>query len=173
MNLIITCPRHFEEETKEEIEKIIIDLGDKDADFTKTNFPGILKGKTSLDPLKVIENIREKIIDEPWTVRYCLRIIPIQSMCKTEIDEITNEVQKKIKVLKPDDKYRITVEKRNSKISSKEIISEVAKKISNRVSLDNPDWIVLIEIIEDETGIAVIPKNNLLSIEKTKRSLSD
>ena len=173
MNLIITCPRHFEEEAKEEIEKIIFDLGDKNADFTITNFPGILKGKTSLNPLKVVENIREKIIDEPWTIRYCLRIIPIQSICKTDINEINDEVEKKIKDLKPDEKYRITIEKRNSKISSRKIISEVAKNISNKVSLDNPDWIVLIEIIENETGIAVIPKNNLLSVEKIKRSLSD
>ena len=173
MNLIITCPRHFEDEAKEEIEKIVSNLGDESPDFTITNFPGIITGKISLNPLKVVENIREKIIDEPWTIRYCLRIIPIQSVCKTDINEINDEVQKNIKNIKPDEKYRITVEKRNSKISSKEIISEIAKNISNKVSLDDPDWIVLIEIIENESGVSVIPKNNLLSIEKVKRSLSD
>ena len=87
--------------------------------------------------------------------------------------EIKDEIQNKIKVFKPKDSYRITIEKRNSKISSNEIISEIAKDISNKVSLDTPDWVVLIEIIEKETGIAVIPNNTILSVEKVKRSLSD
>ena len=173
MNLILTCPRHFEEEAKEEIEKIVKEFGDDNPEFIITNFPGIITGKTSLNTLEIIQKIREKILDEPWSVRYFLRIIPIQSVCGTNIDEIKDEVQNKIKSFKPEESYRITIEKRNSKISSNEIISEIAKSIPNKVSLDNPDWVVLIEIIQDETGVSVIPNNSILSVEKVKRSLSD
>lgn len=173
MNLILTCPRHFEEEAKEEIKKIISDLGDDNPEFLITDLPGIIIGNTSLDSIMIIQNIREKILDEPWSIRYCLRMIPIQSVCKTKISEIKDQIKKKISVIKPEQSYRITIEKRNSKISSDEIISEIAKEIPNKVSLDNPDWVVLIEIIEGETGIAVIPNNSILSVEKVKRSLSD
>ena len=173
MNFIITCPRHFEEEAKEEIEKIINEFGDETPEFTITNFPGIITGKTSLNPIEVVQKIRELIQDEPWSIRYCLRMIPIQNVCSTNIDEINDEIQKIIGNLLPKESYRITIEKRNSKISSDEIISKVAKDIPNKVSLDNPDKVILIEIIENETGIAIIPKNNILSVEKIKRSLSD
>ena len=172
MNIILTCPRHFEEEAKEEIEKIVNEFGDDNPEFTITSFPGIITGKTHLDPLEVIQKIREKILDEPWSVRYFLRIIPIQSVCETNIEKIKDEIQKKI-VFKPEETYRITIEKRNSKVSSNEIISEIAKNIPNKVSLENPDWVVLIEIIQNETGIAVIPNNSILSVEKVKRSISD
>ncbi len=173
MNLILTCPRHFEEEAREEIKKICNKFGDEDPKFSITNLPGIITGKTSLNPIDIIQKIREKILDEPWSIRYCLRLIPIQSVCSTDINEIKDEIQNKIRVFKPEESYRITIEKRNFKISSNEIISEVAKNIPNKVSLDNPDWVVLIEIIEEKTGIAVIPNNSILSVEKTKRSLSD
>jgi len=173
LNLILTCPRHFEEEAKEEIKKICNELGDENPEFSITNLPGIITGKTSLNPIDVINNIHEKILDEPWSIRYCSRLIPIQSVCGTNINEIKDEIQKKIGVFKPEESYRITIEKRNFKISSNEIISEVAKDIPNKVSLDNPDWVVLIEIIEEKTGIAIIPNNSILSVEKTKRSLSD
>jgi len=173
LNLILTCPRHFEEEAREEIKKIVNELGDDSPEFRITNLPGIITGKTTLDPIGVIQNIREKILDEPWSIRYCLRIIPIQSVCATNINEIKDQVQNKINVIKPDQSYRITIEKRNSKISSDKIISEIAKNIPNKVSLENPNWIVLIEIIEEETGIAIIPRNSILSVEKVKRSLSD
>ncbi|MGQ0791681.1 MAG: THUMP domain-containing protein [Nitrosopumilaceae archaeon] len=173
MNLIITCPRHFEEEASEEIKRILIELGDQEPKIIISSMPGILTGITSLNPIESIEKIREKILDEPWSVRYCLRIIPIQGVCKTNIKEIEDEILKKIGVIKSEDSYRITIEKRNSKVSSDEIISKVAKNISNKVSLNSPDWVILIEIIGDETGVSVIRNNNTLSVEKTKRSLSD
>ena len=133
----------------------------------------IFTGITSLNPIESIEKIREKIIDEPWSIRYCLRIIPIQGVCKTNIKEIEDAILKKTGVIKSEDSYRITIEKRNSKVSSDEIISKIAKNISNKVSLDNPDWVILIEIIGDEAGVSVIRNNNILSVEKIKRSLSD
>jgi len=173
LNLIITCPRHFEEEASEEIKRILIELGDQEPKIIISSMPGILTGITSLNPIESIEKIREKILDEPWSIRYCLRIIPIQGVCKTSIKEIKDEILKKIGVIKSEDSYRITIEKRNSKVSSDEIISKVAKNISNKVSLDSPDWVILIEIIGDEAGVSVIRNNNILSVEKTKRSLSD
>ena len=173
MNLIITCPRHFEEEASEEIKRILIELGDQEPKIIISTMPGILTGITSLNPIESIEKIREKILDEPWSIRYCLRIIPIQGVCKTNIKEIEDEILKKIGVIKSEDSYRITIEKRNSKVSSDEIISKIAKNISNKVSLDNPDWVILIEIIGEEAGVSVIRNNNILSVEKTKRSLSD
>jgi len=173
LNLIITCPRHFEEEASEEIKRILIELGDQEPRIIISSMPGILTGITSLNPIEAIEKIREKILDEPWSIRYCLRIIPIQGVCKTNIKEIEDEILKKIGVIKSEDSYRITIEKRNSKVSSNEIISKIAKNISNKVSLDSPDWVILIEIIGDEAGVSVIRNNNILSVEKTKRSLSD
>lgn len=173
MNLIITCPRHFEEEASEEVKRILIELGDQEPKIIISSMPGILTGITSLNPIESIEKIREKILDEPWSVRYCLRIIPIQGVCKTNIKEIEDEVLKRIGVIKSEDSYRITIEKRNSKVYSDEIISKIAKNILNRVSLDSPDWVILIEIIGDEAGVSVIRNNNILSVEKTKRSLSD
>lgn len=173
MNLIITCPRHFEEEASEEVKRILIELGDQEPKIIISSMPGILTGITSLNPIESIEKIREKILDEPWSIRYCLRIIPIQGVCKTNIKEIEDEILKKIGVIKSEDSYRITIEKRNSKVSSDEIISKIAKNIANKVSLDSPDWVILIEIIGDEAGVSVIRNNNILSVEKTKRSLSD
>lgn len=173
MNLIITCPRHFEEEASEEVKRILIELGDQEPKIIISSMPGILTGITSLNPIESIEKIREKILDEPWSVRYCLRIIPIQGVCKTNIKEIEDEILKKIGVIKSEDSYRITIEKRNSKVSSDEIISKIAKNIPNKVSLDSPDWVILIEIIGDKAGVSVIRNNNILSVEKTKRSLSD
>jgi tRNA acetyltransferase TAN1 len=69
--------------------------------------------------------------------------------------------------------YRISIEKRNSDLSSKEIITKIADKIKNKVSLEFADKIILIEVLGNKTGISILKKSDVLSIEKTKRSISE
>ena len=51
-----------------------------------------------------------------------------------------------ITCIKPNDSYKISLEKRDSKLIRNEIIANIASEFSNKVSLDKPDWVVLIEI---------------------------
>jgi len=88
MNLIVTCARHLEPETEEELIDILEECGDSDANIIITNMSGILTVETKLDPVEVVKKIKEMLFDEPWSIRYCLRIIPIQRIVETKIEEI-------------------------------------------------------------------------------------
>ena len=169
MNLIVTCARNLESETKNEISKILDELGDQEPEILNVGMRGILMVNTIIEPLKIIDCVKNKIIEEPWLIRYCLRIIPIQRITETEIGKITQNVIKLKDTIQKNDSYRITIEKRNTSISSSEIITEVAKIFPNKVSLNQPDWIVLIEIIGNETGISILKNDELFSLDKAKR----
>jgi len=169
LNLIITCARNLESETKNEIMKILDALGDQEPEILNVGMRGILMVNTIIEPSKIIDWVKNKIIEEPWLIRYCLRIIPIQSMTETEIGKIAQNVIKLKDTIQKNDSYRITIEKRNTSISSSEIITEVAKIFPNKVSLNQPDWIVLIEIIGSEAGISILKNDELFSLDKAKR----
>ncbi|MGA0296412.1 MAG: THUMP domain-containing protein [Nitrosopumilaceae archaeon] len=173
MNLIITCARHLEPETSEEITKILEDFGDSEPKVIITNMSGILTAKTQLDPVEVVKKIQEMILDEPWSIRYCLRIIPMQKFIDTDIEKIDETVSEMADAIAEGDTYRISIEKRNSQMVSQELIKKIAQKIKNKVSLENPDKIIQIEILGGKTGVSILSKGNILSLEKTKRSLSD
>ena len=173
MNLIITCARHLEPETKDEMSRFLADFGDSEPQIIISEMSGILTAKTSLDPVEVVRKIRELIDDEPWSVRYCLRVIPIQKLANTKIDEIEQTIEEITSQILEGESYRISIEKRNSNISSQEIITKVAHKITNKVSLEHPDKIIQIEILGGKTGISILKKEDILSVEKTKRSLSE
>jgi tRNA acetyltransferase TAN1 len=130
---------------------------------------GILMVDTIIEPSKIIDWVRNKIVEEPWLIRYCLRIIPIQSITETNIDKIKQNVIKLKDSIQKNDSYRITVEKRNTSIPTNEIITEVAKIFPNKVSLNKPDLIVLIEILGDKTGISILKDSELFSLDKSKR----
>ncbi len=169
MNLIITCARSLESETKNEISKILGELGDQEPEILNVGMRGILMVNTVIEPSKIIDYVKNRMIEEPWLIRYCLRIIPIQRITDTEIDKIKQTVIELKDIIQKNDSYRITIEKRNTSISSSEIITEVAEIFPNKVSLNQPDWIVLIEILGNETGISILKDDELFSLDKSKR----
>jgi len=173
MNLIITCARHLEPETRDELNDILEDFGDSDAQISITSMSGILTAETKLDPIEIVRKIKEMVLDEPWSIRYCLRIIPIQKIIESKMEEIEEVISSMSQEILDGETYRISIEKRNSDLSSKEIITKIADKIKNKVSLEFADKIILIEVLGNKTGISILKKSDILSIEKTKRSISE
>ena len=173
MNLIVTCARNLEGEAEEEIMDILDELGDPDVKISVSNMSGIITIQTKLDPIEVVRKMKEILLDEPWSIRYCLRVIPIQKIVETNLEKIEECISSISDKIEDNESYRILIEKRNSDISSKEIITKIANGIKNKVSLDFPDKVILIEILGIVTGISILKKSDILSLEKTKRSMSD
>ncbi|MBP2625038.1 MAG: THUMP domain-containing protein [Nitrosopumilaceae archaeon] len=172
MNLIITCSRNQEYETRKEMKKILGQCRSNIYKIIITNLSGILIAETDIDPMRVIQKIKNNIITEPWSIRYCARIIPIQDEVATTINDITYAA---LKLWNVNNKYqyRITIEKRNSTINTKEIISKIAMNISNKVNLKNFDYEISIQIIGERTGISILKPNSILNVLMIKRSISE
>ena len=169
MNLLVTCARNLETETKNEIGKILGKIGDQEPEILNVGMRGILMVNTNIESSKIITWVKDKVVEEPWFIRYCLRMIPIQTITETEMSKITENVTELKNVIKQNDSYRITIEKRNTDMSSTEIITEIAKIFPNEVSLNQPDWVILIEILGDKTGISILKDSEMFSLDKAKR----
>ena len=173
MNLAVTCARHFEQDATDEIGMILGEMGDDTPRIEESDLSGILLIKTIVDPVEVCRMIREKIHDEPWTIRYVLRVIPIYRWIRTDLKGIVAESVDLAGAIPKDGKYRITIEKRNSNVSSSEIISGIADAIQRDVSLEKPDRIILVEIFGAYTGVSILEKGDVLSVEREKRQISE
>jgi tRNA acetyltransferase TAN1 len=159
----------MEEEAANEISELLQVIGDIKPKIEISEFSGIITANTSLNPFEVVGEIRKKILDEPWSVRYCHRFIPIQETAETVLEEIVKAVQKHVNTMKITDSYRITIEKRGSNLSSKDMIDAIAKIIHNKVSLERFDWNVIIEVLGGTSGISVIKEQDIVSTLKVKR----
>ena len=169
MNLIITCQRNLEEPTILEIQNMLERFGDTEPIVEKTIFSGIIQVESKLDIMRVLENFKEIIEDEPWLIKYCSRIIPIQEECESKLEHITDKVNSLSSIIKKNETYRITVEKRQSSLHTSEIISKIADSLSNKVLLENSDWEIIIQVLRNKTGISIIPPNSILSVDRQKR----
>ena len=62
-----------------EIQNILERLGDSKPVVQKTVFSGIIEVETELDIMQVLQDFRKIIDDEPWLIKYCSRLIPIEA----------------------------------------------------------------------------------------------
>ncbi|MEP0825511.1 MAG: RNA methyltransferase [Nitrososphaera sp.] len=170
-NLIVSTSRFREEEAQDEILDLLDIFGDQGAVAEITEVKGLLVADTSLDPFAVIEGLKKLVAEEPWRVRYVLRVIPIQIVVPTDLDHI-KEAAKDLasaKMGSEEGSFRITVEKRHSALESMEVIKTIAGEIERKVDLENPTWIVLVEILAGHAGISVLRPDQIFSSTVEKR----
>ncbi len=171
-NLIVSTYRHREEDAQKELHDILDLFGDPKPESDITPLVGILIGRTTLEPFQVVNRVKELVQKEPWRLRYLLRIIPIEcTLTEGGLDLIKNAGKRLSSKMQKHETFRITVERRNTLLCSSDIIRNVGSEIDNKVDLENPDWVVLVEIIGKIVGISVLRPNEIFSslVEKRQR----
>ncbi|MBS7644515.1 MAG: THUMP domain-containing protein [Candidatus Bathyarchaeia archaeon] len=171
-NLLVSTSRRNERKACNEFWYLLREAGDLSAEVEPSNISGLVVSKTSLDPVKAVEKLRNILLQKPWEFRYVLKVRPIQLIVPTDLGEIGAKAAELASANIADgESFRVTVEKRRSGLGSREIVEEVAGRIGRKVNLEQPDKIVLIEVLGDITGISVIPPEAILSVERERRAL--
>jgi tRNA acetyltransferase TAN1 len=147
-------------------------VGDPEPKVNKSRVKGVIQGYTTLDPVEAIFLMREHMKAEPERYDKLFRVMPILSWVNTDIEKIVVEVQSQKARMKAGETFRVTLEKRRTELRSFEVIDAVAADIDTVVDLENPDWVVLIEIMGDKTGVSVIPADASLNVQKERVGLS-
>ncbi len=167
-NVLVTTTRGNEADACSEIWYLLGEIGDGAARVDKTGVSGLIAAKTSFPPIETVEKLRDILKERPYEFRYSLRIIPIQKITRTDLGEIERVVTELSKVIKENETFRITVEKRFTQVPSKDIIEAAAANIEHKVDLNHPDKIVLIEVIGGFTGISILKPSDIMSVVKEK-----
>jgi tRNA acetyltransferase TAN1 len=151
-----------------ELEFLLKESGDPEARVAKTGIRGLVVAKTTLDPIEAIEKFRGILQERPYEFRYSLRIIPIQKVVPTNLEQIKAAAIELGKNVKESESFRVTVEKRFTSIHSRDIIEAIATNIKNKVNLENPDKTFLIEVLGAYTGVSVLKATDCISVLKEK-----
>lgn len=122
------------------------------------------------NPKALLSFITEFVRSEPFKVRFILRIIPVDRVVDTKIEDIVGAVKDLAPTIGPGETFRITIEARDSPYSDKELIEAIADAVDRKVSLDSPDKVVLLEIFGEYSGVSVISPHEIVSIQKLKRA---
>lgn len=149
------------------------EVGDPVPIVVKTGIRGLVVAKTCFNPCAAIEKFRAILQEHPYKFRYALRIIPIEKVVPTNLDEIKCAAAELASNIEENETFRVTVEKRFTNLHSKDLIEAAVNGIETtgderKVDLENPDKIMLIEVIGGLTGMSVIKPTDVLAVLKEK-----
>jgi tRNA acetyltransferase TAN1 len=168
-NLIATTARGNERQMIHEILYLLRDaLGDQSAEASKTGVRGLIAAKASLDPIDVIRRFKVILRERPYEFRYALRIVPIQRILDTDLDQIRSIAEDLSSGIGDGESFRVTIEKRFTQLHSIDFIEAVAAGIHKKVDLDNPSKVLLVEVLGKITGLSLIEPDGILNVLKEK-----
>lgn len=170
MNLIVTSAKGQEAKASAEFKEITLLSGTKKVTIERSAYDGIVEVDVE-NPKAVVDFLSEFVKSEPFKVRYIMRIIPVTKVVNTTLEDITAAVKELSSGIGPAETFRITIEERDSPYSNREVINAVAETISNKVNLDDPDKIVLVQIFGEYTCVSLLSPNDIISISKLKRAV--
>jgi len=168
-NLVVSTSRGNEKNTCSEMWYLLGEVGDRGSSVEPTPAIGLVVAKTKLEIIKAVHDLRGLLKERPWEFKYTLKLVPIQSVSEANLDAIQSSALALAQKIGESETFRITVEKRHTGLSSKTIIDTIAKKIDRKVNLENPDRIVMIDVIGDLAGVALVRSDDILSVEREKR----
>jgi len=165
-NLLVACPRDRERAARSELQYFIGDLlEDSELKISRTHISGLLTCKTSLDPFDVVCKLREFALENPYQFRFAIRFTPIEVCVESNIESIKEATRSLLHKIADDETFRVTVRRRHTDLENMDVVVAVASEIDRKVNLDNPDKIVLVEIVSDTTGVSVLnDESDILSI---------
>jgi len=143
-------------------------LGDLSAEASKTGVRGLIAAKTSLNPLDVVARFRAILHERPYEFRYALRIVPIQRITSTDLEQIRCVAKELSSGISENESFRVTVEKRFTALHARDFIEAVATGIQRKVDLDNPNKILLVEVLGGLTGLSLIEPHGILTVLQEK-----
>jgi len=122
------------------------------------------------NPKALMSFITEFVRSEPFKVRFIMRIIPVDKVVDTKVEDIVRAVKELAPAIGPGETFRITIEARDSPYKDRELIDAIADAVDREVDLDSPDKVVLLQIFGEYAGISVISPHDIISIQKLKRA---
>jgi tRNA acetyltransferase TAN1 len=167
-NLLATTYRRAEGHARSELRYVLEQAGDAASIVDRTGISGVIVAKTTLGPFESIRKFREILKERPYEFRYLLRLIPIEKVVETSLEQVQKAIQELSPKIGEEETFRVTVEKRFTTMSSKELIEAVALCVKNKVNLSRPDKVILIEVLGGLTGVSITKPEETLSILKER-----
>lgn len=170
-NLLVSTSRGNERNACSEIWYLLRELGDSSPETDRAPAIGLVVAKTKMNSIFVVQELSRRLVESPWKFRYILKISPVEKVVSSSLEEIEKCALTMVDRIGKQESFRVTVEKRHTSLSSKDIIETIARNIDRKVDLENPDKVILVEVVGEFTGISVIEPSDVLSVERVKRSI--
>ncbi|MBI2652410.1 hypothetical protein HYX00_02995 [Candidatus Woesearchaeota archaeon] len=164
-NLLVTYEPSHAGSAKEEVEKAFKAIKQK-AKFLKSDVEGVFRLRVG-NAKKLVKSL-SKLKNRKGLFEHTFYWIPIEKWISTNIKAMQKEIKKLQKGIKKNEKWKMDMHKRHfEQIHSPELIVKLTEVVDKpKVDLDNPQKIIEVQIMGKKTGLALLNKDEVLSLGK-------
>ncbi|NOZ81824.1 MAG: hypothetical protein GXO63_01610 [Candidatus Micrarchaeota archaeon] len=119
--------------------------------------------------LVLVENCEKEVLEEIPEIE---RVLPVYSICRAEIDEITQTVKKVASHFKFGTFAVRCTRRGRHDFTSLDVEREAGKTLSGKVDLEHPEIIFFVEIINQKAFVSALPGNKIMKKYKHKESVT-
>ena len=164
-NLLVTYEPSHAGSAKEEVEKALKAIKQK-AKFLTSDIEGVFKLRAG-NAKKSVRSL-SKIKKRKGMFEHTFYWIPIEKWIASDLKTMQKEIKKLQKGIKKNDKWKLDLHKRHfDKMHTTELIIKLAEAVDRpKVDLENPQKILEVQIIGNKAGLALLNKDEILSLAK-------
>ncbi len=165
MDLLISYSwSHFQRARREAI-RILQQFGDQEPRVQKTSVAGIAVAHSTLNNRDVVRRCRELLEKEP-AFEFAIKWVPVDFWCETDLAAMKELIDKNIKdQIEENQTWAMKVEKRRwQQYHTIEIVDYLAAGIESKVDLRNPDRILRVDVLGNETAISLLKPDEIFSV---------
>ena len=165
-NLLVSTSRYNETNASAELWFSLLTCGDKYPIINNLDVSGLISALTNLNAKEVIHELKKIVEDDPNFFRYILKMVPIDFLCESNIQVISQIIETHYKEhLNDEDSFKITLKRRNNELINRDnFIKVIAEKIDNKVDLTNPDIDIRFEFLGNTCGISFLKPDDILKL---------
>ncbi len=118
------------------------------------------------DIFETFKELRNIIQEKKFEFIVCKKITPIEQLIKSDSNELTKAIPNYLHRIPSNAKWRITLNRRHTTLKRNDLIELVANHSEapkGPVDLDNPEWIILIEVFGEWLGFGVYYKDPIIT----------
>lgn len=165
----MTSAKGLEARASAEFKEVALLSGTRKVSLERSAYDGVIEVEVE-NPKAMLTFVRDFVQAEPFKVRFIMRIIPVDKVVDTKVEDIVSAVKALSSAIGSSESFRITIEARDSPYSDKELIDAIADAVDRKVSLESPDKVVLLQIFGEYSCVSVISPGEIVSIQKLKRA---
>lgn len=169
MNLVVTSGKGLEARASAEFKEIALLSGLRKFTIERSAYDGVIEVETE-NSKELLSFIANFVKSEPFKVRFIMRVLPVDKVTDTKLEEIVGAVKDLSQRIAPGEKFRITIESRDSPYSDRQLIDAIADVVDRKVDLNSPDKIVFVQVFGEYSGVSVVSPSEILSITRLKRA---
>ncbi len=171
-NILVTFHVNEKERAKHEAVSLLESVGQLVHYIELTTVEGVYAIRIGELPRRAVAKLRSLCKNEPGAFVFTHHWVPIECWVPSDEESMANKVKDLAEDIRPHDRWRMHLHKRHCDFDYESLIIRLTDPVNQgTVDLKHPNKILVVEILGDQAGMALVNRDEILDVNEIRKEL--